>query len=57
MGTYKVLKGTKLIEYVTYTVEADSEKDAIQMVKDDEVFDNGDHWTTDTGEETYNIQK
>jgi hypothetical protein len=34
METYKVLKGTKLIEYVTYTVEADSEEDAIQMVKD-----------------------
>lgn len=57
MGTYTVLKETKLIEYVTYTVEAGSEEEAIQKVKDDEVWDNEDHWTTDTDEETYSIQK
>lgn len=57
METYTVIKGTKLIEYVTYTVEAESEEEAIQKVKDDEVWDNEDQWTTDTGEEIYSIQK
>lgn len=57
MGTYTVVKGTKLIEYVTFTVEAESEEEAIQKVKDDEAWDNEDHWTTDTGEEIYSIQK
>lgn len=57
MAIYTVVKGTKLMEYVTYTVEAESEEQAIQLVKDDEVWDNEDHWTTDTGEETYEIQK
>lgn len=57
MGTYTVIKGTKLIEYVTYTVEAESEEEAIQKVKNDGLWDNEDQWTTDTGEETYEIQK
>lgn len=57
MGTYTVLKGTTKIEYVTYTVEAQSEEEAIEMVKNDDAWDNEDHWTKDTGEETYEIQK
>ena len=57
METYTVIKGRKLIEYVTYTVEASSKEEAIEMVENDEVFDNEDHWTTDTGEETYSIKE
>ena len=36
-------------EYVTYTVEAETEEEALEMVEDGEVEDNGDHWHKDTG--------
>ena len=57
MKTYTVTKGTKLIEYVTYTVEADSKEEALEIVQNEDVDDNGDHWTTDTGEETYSVEE
>jgi len=58
MKTYTIIGKTELIEYVTFTVEAESEEEALQMVKDGEVEDNGDHWTREVGGgQTYEIQK
>jgi hypothetical protein len=56
MKTYTVVKEQKLIEKVTYTVDAESKDDAIRLVEDGEVDDNDDHWTEDTGEVNYNIE-
>lgn len=57
MKTFKILGQRTLIEYVTYTVEAESEEEALEMVKNGEVDDDDNHWTKDTGDETYEIQK
>lgn len=58
MKTYTIIGKTQLIEYVTYTVEAESEEEALEMVEEGEVEDNGDHWTRDVGGgQTYEIQK
>ena len=35
-------------EYVTYTVEAETEDDAIELVESGEVDDNDDHWQKET---------
>jgi hypothetical protein len=35
-------------EYVTYTVEAETEDDAIEMVENGEVDDNDDHYQRET---------
>ena len=35
-------------EYVTYTVEAEPEDEAIEMVESGEVDDNDDHWQRET---------
>jgi hypothetical protein len=35
-------------EYVTYTVEAETEDDAIELVESGEVEDNDDHWQKET---------
>jgi hypothetical protein len=35
-------------EYVTYTVEAETEDEAIEMVENGEVDDNDDHWQRET---------
>ena len=37
-----------LDEYVTYTVEAETEDDAIELVESGEVEDNDDHWQKET---------
>jgi len=58
MKTYTIIGKTQLIEYVTYTVEAESEEEALQIVMDGEVDDNDDHWTRDVGGgPTYEIKK
>lgn len=58
MKTFTVIGKTNLIEYVTYTVEAESEEEALELVESGEVDDNEDHWTRDTGEgTTYTIEK
>lgn len=58
MKTFTILGEKKLIEYVTYTVEAETEEEALEMVENGDVYDNGDHWTTEIGGgETYTIQQ
>lgn len=43
-------------EYVTYTVEAETEDEAIEMVENGEVEDNDDHWQRETsGGEDYTV--
>lgn len=47
--TYTILASTQLVEYVTYTVEAESEREALDLVEDGEVESNCDHWTKEVG--------
>ena len=57
MKKFTVVGVRTIDEYVTYTVEAETEEDALQMVEDGEVEDNGDHWQRDTGSgEDFHIQ-
>ena len=43
-------------ERVTYTVEANSEEEAIEMVESGEIEDNDDHWQRETsGGEDFKI--
>lgn len=49
MKKYTVVGVRTIDEYVTYTVEAETEEEALEMVEDGEVEDNGDHWHKDTG--------
>jgi len=49
MKKYTVVGVRTIDEYVTYTVEAETEEQALEMVEDGEVEDNGDHWHKDTG--------
>ena len=45
-------------EYVTYTVEAEDEDEAIEMGENGEVDDNDDHWQRETsGGEDYTVTK
>ena len=49
MKKFTVVSVRTIDEYVTYTVEAETEEEALEMVEDGEVEDNGDHWHKDTG--------
>ena len=49
MKTYTVVGVRTIDEYVTYTVEAESEEEALELVENGEIEDNGDHWQKDTG--------
>ena len=49
MKKFTVVGVRTIDEYVTYTVEAETEEDAIELVENGEVEDNGDHWHKDTG--------
>lgn len=49
MKKFTVVGVRTIDEYVTYTVEAETEEDALEMVESGEVDDNGDHWHRDTG--------
>jgi hypothetical protein len=43
-------------EYVTYTVEAETEDEAIEMIENGEIDDNDDHWQRETsGGEDYTV--
>lgn len=58
MKKFTVVGVRTIDEYVTYTVEAETEEEALEMVEDGEVEDNGDHWHKDTGSgEDFYIQK
>ena len=49
MKKFTVVGVRTIDEYVTYTVEAETEEEALELVEDGEVEDNGDHWHKDTG--------
>ena len=49
MKKFTVVGVRTIDEYVTYTVEAETEEEALEMVEDGDVEDNGDHWHKDTG--------
>ncbi len=49
MKKFTVVGVRTIDEYVTYTVEAETADEAIEMVESGEVEDNGDHWHKDTG--------
>ena len=58
MKKFTVVGVRTIDEYVTYTVEAETEEEALELVEDGEVEDNGDHWQKDTGGgEDFYIQK
>ena len=49
MKTFTVVGVRTIDEYVTYTVEAETEQEALELVESGEIEDNGDHWQKDTG--------
>ena len=51
------IKGTRTLnEFVTYTVEAETQEDAIEMVESGDIEDNDDHWQNDiSGGEEFTI--
>lgn len=49
MKTFTVVGVRTIDEYVTYTVEAETKEEALELVENGEVEDNGDHWHKDTG--------
>ena len=53
MKRFTIIEERTLIESVTYTVEAETEAEALQLVEDGEIEDNEDHYTDETGEVNY----
>lgn len=49
MKKFTVVGVRTIDEYVTYTVEAETEAEALELVESGEIEDNGDHWQKDTG--------
>jgi len=49
MKKFTITSTTQMEEYVTYTVEAETAEEALEMVENGEVEDNGDHWMKDIG--------
>jgi hypothetical protein len=56
MKKFTIVREETLIECVTYTVEAETESEALELVEDGEIDDNEDHWTEDTAEVNYYVQ-
>ena len=57
MKKFTVVGVRTIDEYVTYTVEAETEEEALELVESGEIEDNGDHWQKDSGSgEDYYIQ-
>lgn len=52
---YTVESRTTIYEYLSYSVEAETEEEAIQLVQDGEVEDNDDHEQKDGGEVDYYV--
>lgn len=49
MKKFTIVGVRTIDEYVTYTVEAETEAEALELVESGEIEDNGDHWQKDTG--------
>jgi len=57
MKRFTIVGVRTIDEYVTYTVEAETEEEAIEMVESGEIEDNDDHWQRDTsGGEDFSVQ-
>jgi hypothetical protein len=57
MKRFTIVGVRTIDEYVTYTVEAETEDDAIEMVESGEINDNDDHWQRETnGGEDFTVQ-
>ena len=57
MKRFTILSVRTINEYVTYTVEAETEEDAIEMVESGDISDNDDHWQKETsGGEDFTIE-
>ena len=56
MKTYLIQAKQTLVEVWTYTVEANSEEEALQLVEEGEMEDNDDHYQKDLGDLTYSIE-
>lgn len=58
MKVFTIVGVRTINEYVTYTVEAESEEEALEIVESGEVENNGDHWQRETsGGEDFSVQK
>ena len=57
MKRFTIVGVRTIDEYVTYTVEAETEDDDIEMVESGEINDNDDHWQRETsGGEYFTVQ-
>ena len=56
MKKYLVQAKQTLVEVWTYTVEANSEEEALQLIEEGEVEDNNDHESWDLGDLQYSIE-
>lgn len=55
MKTYIVRAKQTIVETWTYSVDANSEEEAIQLIEEGEIDDNEDHYQKDLGDLTYAI--
>ena len=55
MKTYMITAKQTLVEMWTYTVEAESEEEALKMVTEGDIDDNADHQSWDLGDLNYGI--
>ena len=58
MKRFTIVGVRTIDEYVTYTVDAETEDEAIELVESGEIEDNDDHWQRETsGGEDFHVQK
>ena len=57
MKKFTIVHTSIIEEYVTYTVEAETEEEAMAMIEDGDVDDNDDHWQENRGDSGYHIDK
>ena len=56
MKTFTIRSVRTYDEYVTYTVEAETKEEALELVESGEIEDNDDHWQRETsGGEDFTI--
>ena len=56
MKTYIIRAKQTIVETWTYSVDANSEEEAIQLIEEGEVDDNEDHYQKDLGDLSYTIE-
>ena len=53
---YTIQAKQTLVEVWTYTVEANSEEEALRLIEEGEVDDNDDHYQEDLGDLSYSVE-